>query len=216
MVTVTTNRRRGTNAAAAIKVACIAASTANVTLEAEQTIDGIALVEGDRVFLKDQTAAAENGIWIVSTGSWARASDWNGAFDVVEGTIVPVSRGSVNADTYWRVTNTGDIVIGSTELAVSATTVLSSAILNDGSVKMIADFDPNVDATYALGGSTSRWTSVYLSSAVNANSATISSGIVGSLLTTALSGTDPGVAGQVWVSTSTGATAGKFLLVSTG
>jgi hypothetical protein len=116
VVTVTTNRRRGTNAAAAIKVACIAASTANVSLVGEQTIDGIALVEGDRVLLKNQTDGTENGIWLVSTGAWVRASDWNGEFDVVEGTIVPVSRGTANADSEFRVTNTDTITIGTTDL----------------------------------------------------------------------------------------------------
>jgi phage-related tail fiber protein len=234
MASVTTHKRRGINATAAIKVACIAGSTANLTLSGEQTVDGIALVEDDRVLVKDQTDGTENGIYEVATGSWVRAPDFDGAFDVNEGTIVPVSRGTVNADTYWKLTNIGDIAIGTTALTFSATTVLSSAILNDGSVKMIADFEPNVTATYALGGSTAEWTSVYLSSAMNSNSAvissnavvsgaltssgtaTMSSDIVGSRLTTALSGTDPGVEGQIWVSTSTGATAGKILLVSTG
>lgn len=269
MASVTTDRRRGINATAAIKVPCVCATTANITLSGEQTIDGIATSE-TRVFVKNQTDATENGIYLSSTGTWEREPDFDGSYDVTEGTIIPVSRGTTNSDTYWRVTNTGDIVIGTTELTFSATTVLSSAILNDGSVKMIADFDPNADATYSLGQSTAQWTSVFLSSAVNANSAaissnavvegtltssgsatlssnasvggtlsvtgavtastnatisgafqssgtaTMSSDIVGSRLTTALSGTDPGVEGQVWVSTSTGATAGKILLVSTG
>jgi hypothetical protein len=266
MTSINTQRLRKTNSGAAIKVACQAASTANLTLSGEQTVDGIALLEAneDRVLCKDQTDATENGIYIVSTGAWTRAPDFNGSFDVAEGTLIPVSRGTTNADTYWKVTNTGTIDIGTTALAFSATTVLDSAILNDGSVKMIANFNPNVSATYSLGESTALWTSIHLSSAMNANSAavssdatvggtlvvtgassmstnlsvggaaaissntviegtltssgaaTLSSGITASLLTTALSGTDPGVAGKLWVSTSTGATAGKFLLVSTG
>ena len=48
-----TDRRQGVNASQAIKVACIAASTGNLTLSGEQTIDGIACVEDDRVFAKD-------------------------------------------------------------------------------------------------------------------------------------------------------------------
>src|SRR5210317_1985871 len=109
MATITTNRRRGVNASAAIKVACIAASTGNLTLSGEQTVDGIALVEDDRVFAKDQTDTTEIGIYTVSTGTWTRALDFDGSYDVVEGTIIPVSRGTANADTYWRITNTGTI-----------------------------------------------------------------------------------------------------------
>jgi len=269
MTSVLTNRRRGVNASAAIKVACVCATTGDITLSGEQTIDGIATDE-TRVFVKSQTDTTEIGIYQSSTGTWTREPDFDGEFDVAEGTVIPVSRGTANSDTYWRITNTGTITIGTTEITVAATTVLSSAILNDGSVKMIADFEPNVDATYSVGVSTGQWTSIHLSSAVNANSAaissgvvisgtlqssgtatlssnatvggalaltgaltgssnavisgtfqssgtaTLSSGIVGTLLTTSLAGTDPGVSGQLWVSTSTGATAGKFVMVSTG
>jgi len=161
-MTTSTDLRLGVNATAAIKVACIAASTGNLTLEAEQTVDGIALTEDDRCFAKDQTDATEIGIYIVSTGTWTRAPDFDGSFDIGEGTIVPVSRGTTNADTYWRLTNTGEIVVGTTEITVAATTVLSSAILNDGSVKMIADLAPNVTDTYDLGTTLLKWEDFHL------------------------------------------------------
>ena len=163
---VTTTRRRGINASAAIKVPCIAASTGNLTLSGEQTVDGIALVEGDRVFAKDQTDTTEIGIYQVSTGTWTREPDFDGAYDVVEGTIVPVSRGTANSDTYWKITNIGDIDIGTTALTVQATTVLDSAILNDGSVKMIADFSPQVTDTYDLGTTSLKWQDLHLSGVV--------------------------------------------------
>ena len=176
MASVTTDRRRGINATAAIKVPCVCATTANITLSGEQTIDGVTTSE-TRVFVKNQTDATENGIYLTATGGWSREPDFDGSFDVSEGTVIPVSRGTANADTYWRITNTGTIEIGTTELTFAATTVLSSAILNDGSVKMIANFEPNVDATYSLGVSTGQWTSIFLSSAVNANSAALSSNL---------------------------------------
>jgi hypothetical protein len=116
MVNVTTDRRRGINASAAVKVACIAASTGNITLSGEQTVDGIALVDGDRVLIKDQTDGTENGIYNVSTGAWSRAPDFDGVIDVQEGTIVPVSRGTVGADTEYRISNTGTITIGTTNI----------------------------------------------------------------------------------------------------
>jgi hypothetical protein len=143
----------------------VAASTGNLTLEAEQTVDGIALVDGDRVFAKDQTDTTEIGIYIVSTGTWTRAPDWDGTIDVGEGTMIPVSRGPTNGDTYWKITNTGTITVGTTAITLQATTVLSSAILNDGSVKMIADFSPNATDTYDLGTAALKWEDLHLNGA---------------------------------------------------
>jgi len=163
MASVTTDRRRGINSGAAIKTPCIAGSTADLTLSGEQTIDGISLVTDDRVLVKDQSTATENGIYAVNTSTWSREPDFDGNFDVVEGTIVPVSRGTANATTYWRITNTGDITIGTTSLTFAVTSVLDSAILRDGSVKMIADFSPNVDATYDLGTALLQWVDLHLS-----------------------------------------------------
>ena len=54
-----------------------AASTANLTLSGAQTVDGIALIAGDRILVKDQTATEENGIYLVAAGAWTRATDAN-------------------------------------------------------------------------------------------------------------------------------------------
>lgn len=67
-----------------------AATTANITLSGTQTVDGIALSVGDRVLVKDQTTLSQNGIYVVASGSWTRATDMNdwaevpGAFVFVE------------------------------------------------------------------------------------------------------------------------------------
>lgn len=128
---VSTGRRHGINSSVAIKAPVIAASTGNLTLSGEQTVDGIALVAsynnkintGDRVLCKNQTSAVENGIYQVNTSDWSREPDWDGQKDVVEGTQIPVSRGTVNTNTMWRVTNTGTITIGTTETAFDPSTV---------------------------------------------------------------------------------------------
>ena len=134
MTSVSSGRRRGLNASTAIKSPVIAASTGNLTLSAEQTVDGIALVDGNRVFVKDQTDGTENGIYLVDTSTWAREPDWDGTGDVVEGTMVPVSRGTTNALTWWIVSNTGTITIGTTDVtmvqgltdvAIAATTTVT-------------------------------------------------------------------------------------------
>ena len=119
MATITTDRRRGINSAAAIKVSCVCATTTNITLSGEQTIDGIT-TSGTRVFVKDQTDTTEIGIYLSSASAWTREPDFDGTYDVTEGTLIPVSRGTANSDTWWRVTNTGTITIGTTALTVSA------------------------------------------------------------------------------------------------
>jgi len=114
MTSVSSGRRRGLNASTAIKSPVIAASTGNLTLSAAQTVDGIALVATNRVLCKNQTDASENGIYAVNSSTWVREPDWDGIGDVVEGTMIPVSRGTTNALTWWLVTNTGTITIGTT------------------------------------------------------------------------------------------------------
>jgi hypothetical protein len=57
------------------KQPCVAATLANITLSGLQTIDGKAVIAGDRVLVKDQSTAANNGIYIVSASAWTRSSD---------------------------------------------------------------------------------------------------------------------------------------------
>ena len=59
-----------------VKAHCRVATTANISLSGLQTIDGVSLIEGDRVLVKNQTAGANNGIYDVSSGAWTRATDY--------------------------------------------------------------------------------------------------------------------------------------------
>jgi hypothetical protein len=112
----------------AIKAPCKAASTGNLTLSGEQTVDGVALVTGDRCLVKNQTAGANNGIYVVDTGTWTRSTDFDGPYDIATGTLVLViAGGAVNGNTMWEVTATGAITIGTTSI------VFTSAALNDSS-----------------------------------------------------------------------------------
>lgn len=81
------------------------ATTANGTLATAfangQTVDGITLATGDRILLKNQTAPAENGIYIVAaSGAPTRATDMD-AWTEVPGALVAVEIGTANADTVW-------------------------------------------------------------------------------------------------------------------
>lgn len=98
------DRIQGLSGSLAVKAPVRAATTAAITLSGEQTVDGVAVVEGDRVLVKDQASAVDNGIYDVSTGGWTRALDFNGANDAVKGTLVSVAEGAANAVTLWRFT----------------------------------------------------------------------------------------------------------------
>lgn len=118
MTSTTTDRRRGVNASQALKVPCKVATSANITLSGEQTVDGVACTAGDRVLVKSQTDAKENGIYEVDTSAWNRAPDWDGTYDVVQGTIVRVHSGSTQSG-FWEVATSGSITPGTTEVTLS-------------------------------------------------------------------------------------------------
>lgn len=86
------------------KDACDLATTANITLSGEQTIDGV-LTSSSRVLVKNQSTASQNGIYISAAGSWTRTTDADSATEL-NGAIVNVTDGTANADTAWRQTLT--------------------------------------------------------------------------------------------------------------
>lgn len=100
----------------AIKAPCIAFSNANLALSGEQTVNGVAVVEGDRVLVKDQTDGIENGIYNVETSAWARAGDFDGNRDVVRGTLVVIPP-TLGQSFLYQVTTADPIVIGTTAIA---------------------------------------------------------------------------------------------------
>lgn len=114
MTSVTIDRTDGLNSAAAIKGPVRVATTGNIVLTGLQTIDGVALVAGDRVLVKDQTAGSENGIYVVDTGPWRRSKDFNKTKDVVQSTFVLVSEGTLNVDKSFKIATANPIVVGTT------------------------------------------------------------------------------------------------------
>jgi len=77
-----------------------AATTANIALSAPQTIDDVAIIATERVLVKNQTAPAENGIYVVAAGAWARASDADIWGELISA-FVFVEEGATQADTAW-------------------------------------------------------------------------------------------------------------------
>lgn len=83
-----------------VKTSVRAATTANITLSGAQTIDGVAVVAGDRVLVKNQTTTSQNGIYLVAAGAWTRATDADAWAELISA-FVFVESGTTNADTGW-------------------------------------------------------------------------------------------------------------------
>ncbi len=96
-----------------VKASCRAATVANITLSGTQTIDGVAVIAGDRVLVKDQSTAANNGIYVVAAGSWSRASDADTWAELV-GAFTFVEEGTVNDNSGWVCTSPAGGTLGVT------------------------------------------------------------------------------------------------------
>ena len=118
MPSTATDRLNGLTTSVAVKAPCRVAALTNITLAGEQTVNSVAVVEGDRVLATAQTNLVDNGIYKVSTGDWTRALDFDGNRDVVQGTIVPVVDGAGTEDLF-TVTSANPITIDTTALTFS-------------------------------------------------------------------------------------------------
>lgn len=92
------------------------ATTAAIALTATQTIDGVALAVGDRVLVKDQADAKQNGIYLVAAQAWTRTTDADHGTDLNAGARVYVEEGTVNGTRVWYLVTAGAITIGTTLL----------------------------------------------------------------------------------------------------
>lgn len=94
-----------------------AISTSNITLSGTQTVDGVSLIAGDRILVAGQTTASANGIYVVASGAWSRASDADSSAEVDAGMFCFVTEGTQYADSGWVLTTDDAITLGTTSLA---------------------------------------------------------------------------------------------------
>ncbi|MFO0424849.1 MAG: beta strand repeat-containing protein [Planctomycetia bacterium] len=102
--------------------AATTAAGGNIALSGLQTIDGILLVAGRRVLVKDQTNPAQNGIYVVAAGAWSRASDADAANEMIAGAYVFVRGGTANAGSSFALTSDA-VQIGTSPLAFAPFTI---------------------------------------------------------------------------------------------
>lgn len=91
-----------------------AATTANLAaLSGLLTVDGVTLVAGDRILVKNQTTASGNGVYVAATGAWTRAPDAVQG-QLTSGATVMVTEGTVNGNAQWQLTTDDPITVGTT------------------------------------------------------------------------------------------------------
>lgn len=106
-----------------------AATTANITLSGTQTIDGVSVIAGDRVLVKDQSTGSQNGIYVCAAGAWSRSTDADTSAEMVPGTAVWVNEGTANGDKRFALTTNAPITLNTTSLTFAQ----DAATTSDGS-----------------------------------------------------------------------------------
>ncbi|ACT65636.1 predicted protein [Cyanophage PSS2] len=95
------------------------ATTTDITLSGTQTIDGVAVIAGDRVLVKDQATGSENGIYVVAAGAWSRSEDADNtpSGEVTSGMFTFIEEGTTNASAGFILQTANPITLGSTSLS---------------------------------------------------------------------------------------------------
>jgi hypothetical protein len=130
-------------------------TVSNITLSggAPSQVDGVNLSLNDRVLVTGQTNRAQNGIYDVDTlgsgsnGTWVRSGDTNATGELLAGTIVMVTEGSIYADTQWKLTTNDPITIGVSELVFEQNSAFAFGNVNANGTAVLAN---SVGSTISL------------------------------------------------------------------
>jgi hypothetical protein len=138
--------RSGLDVKQSVRVATTGPVTIANQLEAGDTIDGETLVAGDRVLVKDQSTASENGIYVVqASGAAVRATDFDSSDEVSAGAFTFVEEGTDNADSGWVVITDGSITVGSTAINWAQFSGAGQIVAGDALSKDGETLNVNVD-----------------------------------------------------------------------
>lgn len=111
-----------------VKAPALVATTANITLSAPQTVDGVALVDGDHCLVKDQSAPAENGLYVVRTLAWTRRDDVNSVATLERQSSCRVQAGTLNGGKTFALTYTPPLVLETTSMTWSESGSVDSRV----------------------------------------------------------------------------------------
>lgn len=126
------------------------ATTANIALAGLQTIDGVALVAGDRVLVKNQNVAKDNGIYLAAAAVWNRSPDADTNAEVTSALLTSVEQGATLADTRWQLVTDGVIVLGTTALTFQNVTQGFAPINSPALISPTANTPAQFDSSLLL------------------------------------------------------------------
>jgi hypothetical protein len=136
------------------KASVRAASTANIaTLSGPMTLDGVALVAGNRVLVKDQATASQNGIYVVAAGAWARSADSDVWGEFVSAYVF-VESGTVNADMGYLATVDPGGTLGTTAVTFVQFTGAGQILAGTGLTKSGNTLDVGAGTGIAVAADT--------------------------------------------------------------
>jgi len=116
------------------KASVVVATTANITLSGTQTIDGVAVSVGDRVLVKDQSTASQNGIYLCASSTWTRTTDADSWTELVAA-FTFVEKGTSNSDSGWICTVDAGGTLGSTSVTFAQFSGAGQITAGDGLTK---------------------------------------------------------------------------------
>lgn len=169
------------------------ATTANITLSGTQTIDGVAVIAGDRVLVKNQTTASANGLYTVAAGAWTRTTDADLSAEVTSGLFTFVEEGTNNSSNGYTLVTPSPIVLGTTSLTFTQTSGAGQVIAGAGLTK--------TGNTLDIGGTTNRIS-------IAADSVDIDANYAGQASITTLGTVDTGVWNATPIALTKGGTGG--------
>lgn len=177
------------------KHSVLVATTAAITLNGLQTVDGVALSAGARVLVKNQAAAKDNGLYlVVAGGAWTRCPDADTGAKVTPGMLVPVEKGTNNADSVWQLITDAPITLGvsglSYEMAFGRTGVTAGtfrSVTVDAYGRVVAATNPTTVVGYGL---TDVYTKTQIDQALSLKAPLASPALTGSPTAPTLAGTD--------------------------
>jgi len=164
-----------------IHASCVAATTGNVAIATElepgDLVDGVTLAEGDRVLVKSQTNAAQNGIYVVqASGAALRAADFNEPIEVDGGDFVFVTGGTTHDNTGWVQTTTNIVTIGTDPIQFTQFSGAGTYLAGTG--LQLDDNEFSIDTTTTVDISTAQTLTNKTLTSPNINGATIGGDLI--------------------------------------